>query len=69
MRKAIVVDLVDEIKNDPKKIVRLNQDWKTYVRLARMVFAWRYMYYGLKHETSRDLRVKSYLFHARYFYK
>lgn len=69
MHKAAVVNHLEEIKNDPSKIVRLGQGWKTYVWLARMVFAWRHMYYGLKHDTSKDLRVESYLIHARYFYK
>lgn len=64
-----VLDMLSEIYNDSAKIIRLEQDWKTYIRLARMMFAWKYMFFGLRHDRSKGLHVKSYAFFVRYFYK
>jgi hypothetical protein len=64
-----VLDLLLEIYTNPAKIQYLDQEWKTYVRLSRMVFAWKYMFFGLRYDTSKDLRLKSYVYFARYFYK
>ncbi len=67
--KKEVYYLLEEIRMNPEKISRLDQDWKTYVRLARMLFAWKHMFFGLKHDSSRDLHLKSYAYYARFFYK
>lgn len=67
--KSTVLELLYDIKAEPADISKLAQDWKTYVRLARMVFAWKYMFFGLRHDNSRDLRLKSWLFFIANFYK
>lgn len=67
--KLKVVDLLSDIHDEPVKIACLAQEWKTYVRLARMVFAWKFMFFGLSRDTSRDLKMKSYLYFLRHFYK
>jgi hypothetical protein len=67
--KKEVYYMLEEIRMNPEKISRLDQDWKTYVRIARMLFAWKHMFFGLKHDRSRDLHLKSYAYYARFFYK
>jgi hypothetical protein len=64
-----VLALLSDIRANPSKIDELQQGWKTYVRLARMMYAWRHMFFGLAHDRSIDLHLKSYGFFARYFYK
>ncbi len=67
--KLKVVDMLQLIYKDQAEIKQLHGDWKTYVRLARMTFSWKYMFFGLKHDDSRDLHAKSYFFYLRNFYK
>lgn len=67
--KDAVLDVLFSIKKNPGKIVCLDQGWKTYVRLARMVFAWRLMFFGLKYDDSKDLKWKSWCYFLRYCYK
>lgn len=67
--KEKVLRFLEKIHSNPSKIEKLDQDWKTYVRLARMIFAWKYMFFGLRHDSSRDLRIKSYAYYIRYFYR
>lgn len=64
-----VVHFLSKVRNEPTKIHQLAQDWKTYVRLARMIFAWKYMFFGLRHDRSKDLHVKSYVFFVLNCYK
>jgi hypothetical protein len=67
--KEEVLGILFKIRNDPEKICVFEQDWKTYVRLARMVFAWRCMFFGLSHDKSKDLHLKSYVYFVRNCYK
>lgn len=69
MYVLVVMDLLEQIHDNPATISSLGQEWKTYVRLARMIYAWRYMFFGLRFDKSKDLHIKSYLFFAANFYK
>lgn len=53
LRKPELIEGLRDIGKDP------GDEWKTYVRLARMVFFWKAMFFGLRHDSSKDLRVKS----------
>ncbi len=64
-----VLGLLSEIRADTTKIHCLAQEWKTYVRLARLVYSWKHMFFGLCFDWSMDLHIKSYLFFVRYCYK
>ena len=67
--KSYVMQFLEQIHAYPATISRLGQGWKTYVRLARMIFAWKYMFFGLRFDKSKDLHIKSYLFFMANFYK
>lgn len=67
--KGVVLGFLYDIRTTPSKISDLGQEWKTYVRLARMVYSWEDMIFGLRRDKSLDLHLKSYLFFCANFYK
>ena len=67
--KGVVLGFLYDIRAMPSNISTLAQEWKTYVRLARMVYSWGDMIFGLRRDKSLDLHVKSYLFFCKNFYK
>jgi hypothetical protein len=67
--KATVLLYLEEVKKNPSSIKVLSQEWKTYVRLARMVYAWKLMFFGLRRDGSKDLWAKSLAFFVLNFRK
>lgn len=67
--KKAVIKYLEEVKRNPSMIKFLGQEWKTYVRLARMVYAWKLMFFGLRRDGSKDLWAKSLSFFVLNFRK
>lgn len=64
-----VEQFLDSVRRSPESVTEVNQGWKTYVRLARMLHLWGHMFFGLMRDRSPDLWVKSLAYFALNFWK
>jgi hypothetical protein len=62
-RKLYRDQVLSELKKmtDEDRLTGLDQGWKTVCRLGMLVSAWEYVDLALKHDRSRDLRLKAWV--------
>lgn len=68
MHHEVVYNELCRVLRDPRRIIELENGWKSYIQLAQMIHFWEAMWFGLRNDSSLGIHITSYLLRIKKFF-